>query len=416
MKQRLCAFLLLLALCVSLFTIPAYAESAILTFDPMETEGGHLNGASPWRYAELGEPLGELPVPVNEKPYMYFEGWFNDDFTEEITADTICTGSMVIHALWMEGQGAKELPFTDVADDWSYEGIDYCYQNGLMNGTGGTVFSPNDFCTRAMVVTVLYRMDGYEDTYGMECPFTDLTQDWYHAAVTWAANAGIVNGTGPNTFAPNDNITREQLATILYRYAEYKLYDCHDSASLAGFSDTAEVSSFAVEAMQWAVAKGLITGVKNFDGSLSLDPKGNATRAQIAAILFRFAMAYSSVEISCQWENVALTLPAWWSNYVAIGSEEDALCFRCRPEMEAGNGGLLFSLCVMPPEECRNIPSAYEVPGAIRLDGEYFNVVFIYPGDVETSDYFELYKKMFDDLPAIIHTLHGCNGAIFSVG
>ena len=177
-----------------------------------------------------------------------------------------------------------KLPFTDVREsDWFYEDVAFAYENGLFAGTSDTTFSPNASMTRAMLVTVLYRLEG-QPTVNGRSGFSDVQYNgYYEDAVTWAADNGIVNGTSTTMFSPNANVTREQMAAILYRYAQYKKYNTAASSSLTGFSDHAAVSSYAVTPMQWAVAEKLINGSNG-----KLMPTGNATRAQVAAILHRF--------------------------------------------------------------------------------------------------------------------------------
>ena len=176
------------------------------------------------------------------------------------------------------------LPFTDVREaDWFYDDVVYAYENGLFSGTSDTTFSPNASMTRAMLVTVLYRLEG-QPTVSGRSGFSDVKlNSYYEDAVTWAADNGIVNGTGATTFSPNANVTREQMAAILYRYAQYKQYGTTASAGLNGFSDAAKVSAYAKTPLSWAVAEKLVNGSEG-----KLLPTGNATRAQVAAILHRF--------------------------------------------------------------------------------------------------------------------------------
>lgn len=177
-----------------------------------------------------------------------------------------------------------KLPFTDVREsDWFYEDVAFAYENGLFAGTSDTTFSPNASMTRAMLVTVLYRLEG-EPVVSGRSGFSDVTfNSYYEDAVTWAADNSIVNGTSTTTFSPNANVTREQMAAILYRYAQYKKYNTAASSSLNGFTDYATVSGYAVTPMQWSVAEKLVNGSNG-----KLMPTGNATRAQVAAILHRF--------------------------------------------------------------------------------------------------------------------------------
>ena len=183
-----------------------------------------------------------------------------------------------------EGSQGTQMPFTDVASgEWYYEAVQYVYDNELMNGMSATTFEPNSTTTRGMIVTMLYRLEN--EPTAASAGFTDVAAgQWYTDAVNWAAANNIVNGYGDSQFGPTDTITREQMAAILYRYAQYKGYDVTASANLSAYTDAASVSSYAVSAMQWAVGEGLINGVTN----TTLVPGGSATRAQVAAILMRF--------------------------------------------------------------------------------------------------------------------------------
>lgn len=175
--------------------------------------------------------------------------------------------------------------FSDVSSgDWFYEAIRYVTENGLMNGTGSGTFAPNATITRGMLITILYRLDGEPAASG-SCPFTDIPFGIYcEKAATWAAANGIISGYGDGRFGPNNAVTREQLAVILYRYAQYKGYDLSGSADLTGFTDQGTVGSIARPAMAWANGNGLINGTAG--GALA--PKDTATRAQTAMILMRF--------------------------------------------------------------------------------------------------------------------------------
>lgn len=176
-------------------------------------------------------------------------------------------------------------PFTDVDEtDWFYDEVVYVYANGLMDGVGGNRFAPDTATNRAMLATILYRLAGEPDVSG-DLPFTDVeTGTWYTDAVLWAAQNGIVNGVDEGIFAPMNTLTREQLVTMLYRYAEAEGYDVSAAADLSGYPDAGKVLSYAQKAMSWAVAEGIVAGMD--DGTLN--PAGNATRAQIATILMRF--------------------------------------------------------------------------------------------------------------------------------
>ena len=177
-----------------------------------------------------------------------------------------------------------KLPFTDVREsDWFYKDVAFAYENGLFAGTSDTTFSPNASMTRAMLVTVLYRLEGQPAVNGRS-GFSDVQYNgYYEDAVTWAADNGIVNGTSTTTFSPNANVTREQMAAILYRYAQHKKYNTAASSGLNGFTDHTSVSGYAAASLEWAVAEKLVNGSAG-----KLMPTGNATRAQVAAILHRF--------------------------------------------------------------------------------------------------------------------------------
>lgn len=176
------------------------------------------------------------------------------------------------------------MPFTDVASGaWYYDAVSFVYKRGLMSGTGDNLFSPNVTTSRGMIVTILYRLDGSPSA--SSAGFTDVTSgQWYTDAVNWAAANDIVAGYGNGLFGPNDTVTREQMAVILYRYAQYKGYDTSASNSLNGYTDVGGVSSWALTAMQWANAEGLINGTS----STTLSPTSGATRAEVAQILMRF--------------------------------------------------------------------------------------------------------------------------------
>ena len=176
--------------------------------------------------------------------------------------------------------------FRDVSENaWYHKGVDFVVRNGYMEGMGNGIFGVNAAITRGQMVTILYRMEGKPSVEGLENVFTDVADGkFYTDAVIWAASEGIVEGNGDGTFNPNGAITREQLATILYRY-DGKQAVTEDA--LAGFPDGKSVSPFAVEAMNWAVANGLIHGIGN-GSSATLSPKATASRSQFATILMRY--------------------------------------------------------------------------------------------------------------------------------
>ena len=176
-------------------------------------------------------------------------------------------------------------PFVDVSkSDWYGDAVDYVYNNGLMSGVSSVVFSPDANMSRAMLVTVLYSMAGKPATNASE-PFVDVvSSDWFYKPVVWAYSNGIVSGTSPNTFYPDNNITREQMVAIFAKYAAYKGLKTPASANLNGYSDRTAISSYAVDAFKWAVSAGIISGTS----SNTLGPQGTATRAQCAVIIRQF--------------------------------------------------------------------------------------------------------------------------------
>ena len=179
--------------------------------------------------------------------------------------------------------------FTDVEKNWAYPGIQYCVTHGIMGGMGDGTFAPTGTTTRAQIVQILYNLEGTPAVSGTT-PFTDLTANWYKPAILWAYQNNVVAGTSPNTFDPERPVTREQIAVILTQYMFHvlKMERTWTPADLSTFPDGAKVSGWAKEAMQDAVALGLINGSKAPDGTVYLDPQGSATRQQVATILMNF--------------------------------------------------------------------------------------------------------------------------------
>ena len=257
--------------------IPA-AEGGTVTADPAAAKAGAkvTLTATP----DEGYALGSLTVTDR----------FGDAVKVTENADgtytfTMPNGQVTVKATFVQTEEpAPAEPFTDVDEnDWFYDEVVYVYENGLMNGVENNQFAPNTATNRAMLATILYRLAGQPDVSG-DLPFTDVAAGtWYTDAVLWAAQNGIVNGLGENTFAPMNTLTREQLVTMLYRYAEAEGYDVSAAADLSGYPDAGKVQPYAQEAMSWAVAEGIVEGM---DGNLN--PAGSATRAQIATILMRF--------------------------------------------------------------------------------------------------------------------------------
>ena len=269
------------------------------------TDGGTINGEYPTTYTK--GTVTVLPTNVT-KPGYTFLGWFTaaSGGVQVKQIEATETGEKTFYARWQKTvlppppitpgtpsapvTPAKPaapvgLPFADVSgSDWFYNDVRYVYEKGIMDGTGIDRFSPNAPLTRAMIVTILYRMAGSPSVSGSS-DFTDVAAGkWFAKAVAWAAANGIVNGYGSGLFGPNDPVTREQLAAILYRYAVYGgMTAVTLEENLGSFADTAQLSAYAIQAMNWAVGQGLING----SGS-NLVPKAQATRAQVAAIIHRY--------------------------------------------------------------------------------------------------------------------------------
>lgn len=266
------------------------------------TDGGTIGGLYPVTYTE--GTVTVLPTDVT-KPGYTFLGWFTA-YTGGVQVRQIGateTGDKTFYARWQKTvlppppvtpgtpvtparpAAPVGLPFADVSgSDWFYNDVRYVYEKGIMDGTGADRFSPNAPLTRAMIVTILYRMAGSPAMSGVS-DFKDVDSNkWFAKAVAWAAANGIVNGYGSGLFGPNDPVTREQLAAILYRYAVYGgMTAVTLEENLGSFADTAQLSAYAIQAMNWAVGQGLING----SGS-NLVPKAQATRAQVAAIIHRY--------------------------------------------------------------------------------------------------------------------------------
>ena len=224
-----------------------------------------------------------------------FIGWYSERGLINKVSGVYLTKDMTVYALWRvdENPGTGANPFTDVSEkDWFYGDVMFVYENGLMLGTSKTLFSPYGTATRGMMATILWRMKGSPVPKGKNS-FTDVEAGkWYADAITWTAENSIFAGYGKDKFGPDDPITREQLAAIFYRYADYKGYDLTVKGNLDKFKDADKITDYAETAMQWAVGSGLVKGKS---GNL-LDPQGTATRAEIAAMLHRFIEKYELVQ------------------------------------------------------------------------------------------------------------------------
>ena len=244
-----------------------------------ETNGGNdIASKTVTKNSVIKEP--ESPI----KDGFDFEGWYTDkglktkyDFTEKVTKN------FTLYAKWTEkDNGEWKNPFTDVKEnDWFYDSVKYAYENDLMKGISNTEFAPDSEVTRAMFVTVIYRMENEPQTG--KCAFTDVESgSYYENAVAWANENGIVSGISEDCFAPNEPITREQMAAIIYRYAAFKGYDITTSSNTS-YTDNDNISDYAKDAVIWAAEKSVMTG--NTDGSFA--PKANTTRAQAASVFMR---------------------------------------------------------------------------------------------------------------------------------
>lgn len=258
-------------------------DNGTITVDRYATEGDKVTIEVTPDEAYL---LDELVVTANGKEVELTD---NGDGTYTFTmpsADVRISATFAEDPDWTE----PEEPATDVSDifidvapnAWYKDAVQYAYAGGLMTGVSANEFAPDATTTRGMIVSMLARLEGVESAN--DAGFADVEGEWYATAVNWAAGVGVVNGYEDGTFRPNDAITREQLAAILMNYAAYKGEDVSARASLDAYSDAENVSTWATDTMQWAVAKGLLTGVT----ADTLQPQGAATRAQVAAILQRF--------------------------------------------------------------------------------------------------------------------------------
>ena len=304
----------------------------------------------------------------------------------------------------------QSVSFTDVKDtDWFYDSVQYICENGLMNGTGDGAFSPDGITTRGMIVMILYRMEN-SPAVDSDVTFTDVSAGRYYAdAVAWANENDIVNGYGSGAFGPDDPITREQMASVLYRYAQLKGYDIAASGNLARFSDDREVSPYAANPMRWAVGNSLISGM----GDNMLAPGESSTRAQTAAILTRFceniippepfepvrpsgSVAYENrdlgfrIEFSDTWEN-RYRVEANPNNPSSIMVETEwggILCFIFKNTKEQWEEA----------EKNDWMTTEYRVLGE---SGEYIYLMYFAsdaPYDPEDEEQTRIYREMREDL------------------
>ena len=288
------------------FTMPADDVTVKAIFERNASSGGSGGGGGGTTYYTLtfetnggdsmqairaarGKTL-DLSAYTPMRDGYDFGGWYADkDLTQRITEIKL-SGSKTVYADWKKREpDAVKNPFADVnAGDWFYRDVLFSYEKGLMSGMDAAVFAPYANTTRAQIAVIFYRMEGSPAVEG-ENSFADVVRDsgtaWFYDAVTWAQQNGIMGGYGNSSFAPNDPITREQLAAIFYRYAQYKGYDTTQGGmAIREFDDYESISDYAMSAMAWAVNTGLVKGDSNL-----LYPKGTATRAELAALFHRFA-------------------------------------------------------------------------------------------------------------------------------
>ena len=257
-----------------------------ISFDP----NGGTGTMQPMK-VKSGEEF-ELPECTFTPPEgKEFAGWLAENGTVFLAGDNVISfSSSVLKATWKDTTEVDVTQmFTDVTKNWAYPGIQYCVTHGIMGGMGNGTFAPTGTTTRAQIVQILYNLEGTPAVSGTT-PFTDLTANWYKPAILWAYQNNVVAGTSPTTFDPEGPVTREQIAVILTQYMFHvlKMNRTWTPADLSTFPDGANVSSWAKEAMQDAVALGLINGTKASDGLVYLDPQGSATRQQVATILMNF--------------------------------------------------------------------------------------------------------------------------------
>ena len=257
-----------------------------ITFDP----NGGTGTMQPMK-VKAGEEF-ELPKCTFTPPKgKEFAGWLAENGKVYPAGDIVLSySSSVLKATWKDTTEVDVTQmFTDVEKNWAYPGIQYCVTHGIMGGMGDGTFAPTGTTTRAQIVQILYNLEGTPAVSGTT-PFTDLTANWYKPAILWAYQNNVVAGTSPTTFDPERPVTREQIAVILTQYMFHvlEMERTWTPADLSTFPDGANVSGWAKEAMQDAVALGLINGTKASDGLVYLDPQGSATRQQVATILMNF--------------------------------------------------------------------------------------------------------------------------------
>lgn len=262
-------------------------ENGTISVDRYATEGDKVTITVSPDEAYL---LDELTVTANGKEVEVKDNGDGTYTFKMPSADAKIVVTFAEDPDWEPEPEEPAMPFTDVNEnDWFYDVVLYAYDNGLMTGVSATEFAPNQTTTRGMIVSMLARLEGV--TSAEDAGFADVAaNDWYATAVNWAASVGVVNGYEDDTFRPNAPITREQMAAILYNYADYKGYDVSARADLSDYADAASISSWAEDVLAWANAEGLINGMT----ATTIDPQGATTRAQTAAMFERFLTAHEA--------------------------------------------------------------------------------------------------------------------------
>ncbi len=255
-----------------------------------DANGGTLSSGNRVIAYEKNKPYGSLPTAsLSGTKFGY---WKDESSGSTITSSSTADQIRTLTAVWGDpvcplGDKCPSKNFTDVpAAYWAHSDIDNVVSLGLFKGTTGTRFGVNDLMTRAMLLTVLYRLEGSPDVSGYENRFSDVDENsYYYSALLWGSHNNISNGYSDGTFLPDGTLTREQFVTFLNRYANYKGYNTEVYADIGGYSDAQQVSPFARESMCWAIGAGIVTGTS----ATTLSPQASATRAQVAVMFNRFA-------------------------------------------------------------------------------------------------------------------------------
>ena len=242
---------------------------------------------------DKGYELGKLTVTDKDGKTIPVTAKGNGKYTFTMPAGKVTVAASFSAADWTlsyrdcpKDKTCPIYPFTDAkTTDWYHDGVHFCLENKLMVGYGDNSFQPNSGTSRAMIAAMLWRLNG-SPAAKSDVSFTDVPNGkWYTEAIRWAASEGVAQGYGNGTFGPNDTMTREQMATILYRYAKNSGYDVSvgENTNILSYSDAADVAEYAIPAMQWACGSGMVQGSGN-----ALQPKNSTTRAQMATMMMRF--------------------------------------------------------------------------------------------------------------------------------